>query len=249
MRLTVLGSSASYAGPGQACSGYLVEHGENSLLMDCGNGVVSNLGQVADPLSLDAVLLTHGHPDHVADIYALQALLRYAPEGPREPLDLWVPAGVFERLGALLSERGRAELAEAFVVHELVENETLMVGEIAVTPVRVEHSEETFGLVIETEDGKRMGYTSDTKPCHSALRVAASVNLLLAEATLPERYRGHAPHLTTMEASGLAREAGATRLVLTHVWPTNDREEMLEIATNTYGRGVTVAREFDAFDI
>ena len=111
MRVTVLGSSASYAGPGQACSGYLVEHADVRVLMDCGNGVVANLAAVADPTTLDAVFITHEHPDHFLDIYALAALLRYAPQGPLAPLALWLPPGLFERMGCLLSERGRDELA------------------------------------------------------------------------------------------------------------------------------------------
>lgn len=249
MRLTVLGSSASYAGPGQACAGYLVEHGESKVLLDCGNGVVANLGQVTDPLTLDAVFITHGHPDHFLDIYALQALLRYAPEGPAQPLALWAPSGLFERMGCLLSERGRAELAEAFVVNELVAEETVIVGDMAVTPLLVDHTDTTFAFVLETKDGTRLCYTSDTKPGAAILRAATRATLLLAEATLPERYRGRAPHMTATEAGELAREAGVARLVLTHVWPTNDRNDMLAEASAVFGNAVCIAREFDVFDL
>jgi ribonuclease BN (tRNA processing enzyme) len=128
MRLTVLGSAASYPGPGQACAGYLVEHDETHVLLDCGHGVVSNLGEVIDPLRLDAVFISHDHPDHFADIYALQALLRYAPEGPAEPLALYLPPGLFERMTCLLSERGAAELAAAFLLHDLADGESIRRG-------------------------------------------------------------------------------------------------------------------------
>ena len=79
MRLTVLGSSASYAGPGQASAGYLIEGGDARVLFDCGSGVLAKLQRVADPHGLDAIFITHGHPDHFVDLYGFQALLRYAP--------------------------------------------------------------------------------------------------------------------------------------------------------------------------
>ncbi len=248
MRLTVLGSSASYAGPGQACAGYLVQTPTASVLMDCGNGVLSNLARVLDPLELDAVFITHGHPDHMVDLYALQALLRYAPEGPAAPLRLHAPRGMLERMGTLLSERGSRELAEAFAVVDLTEESTVFVGDLAVTPLQVDHSESAFALVVDHGD-RRLTYTGDTAPSSRALRAATGARLLLAEATLPERYAGAGPHMTASQAGSLAREAGVARLVLTHVWPTNDRTRVEEEARAAFGTAVSVAAEFDTYDI
>ena len=53
MRLTILGSSASYADAGRACSGYLIENAGTRVLLDCGHGVLANLTQVIDPAMLD----------------------------------------------------------------------------------------------------------------------------------------------------------------------------------------------------
>ncbi|MDY0087318.1 MAG: MBL fold metallo-hydrolase [Coriobacteriia bacterium] len=248
MRLTVLGSAASYAGPGQACASHLIEGEEARVLFDCGNGSLANLGAVLDPTTLDAVFVTHCHPDHFLDLYALQALLRYAPDGPCEPLLLCVPYGLFERMGALLSERGRTELAAAFKVHELAEGEAVMVGDLVVTPCRVEHTADSFALVASDGD-VTLCYTSDTALGPGVREAADGCDLLLAEATLPEAYRGRAPHLTAAEAAELARDAGAGELVLTHVWPTNDRERMVEEAAAIFAGPVVVARELDTLEV
>jgi len=246
MRLTVLGSAASYAGPGQACAGHLVETETTRILLDCGNGVLANLARVADPLALDAVFITHGHPDHFLDLYALQALLRYAPEGPADPLPLCLPHGLFEDMRCFLSDRGNAELKAAFVVHDMIEGESVAAGDLLVTPRRVEHTDDAFALVVT--DGKAtLCYTSDTAPGDAVLSAATGCDLLLAEATLPEQYRGRAPHMTAAEAGELARAAGAGELVLTHVWPTNDRKVMAAEARAAFGGPVTVASEFDTF--
>jgi len=98
-------------------------------------------------------------------------------------------------------------------------------------------------------DGASMCYTSDTSPGEHTLRAAKGVDLLVAEATLPEEYAGVAPHLTAVEAGTLAKDAGAGALVLVHIWPTNDRDLTAELASRAYGGPVVVAREFDEFDI
>jgi len=248
MRLTVLGSSASCAGPGQACAGHYVEGGGARVLLDCGNGVLSNLGRVTDPLGLDAVFVTHCHPDHYVDLYGLQSMARYAPEGRAAPIALYLPEGLFERMQLLLSQRGAREFADAFVPLELVHGEAVTIGGLTVTPHLVQHTVPTFALAVDA-DGARLVYTADTAPYGGVSEAARGADLLLAEATLPDRFTGAAPHMTAVEAGELARESDAGALVLVHVWPTNDREQMALQAAESFGHPVTVAREFDEFEI
>jgi ribonuclease BN (tRNA processing enzyme) len=248
MRLTILGSSASYAGARRACAGHYLEAGGARVLFDCGNGVVSNLAVIGDPTSLDAVFVTHSHPDHFADLYCLQAALQYSPQGPVSPIPLFAPPGLTDQLKCLLSERGARAFDDAFVEVDLVAGEPVFLGGLTVTPVLVEHTEPTFGLVAEAE-GLRLGYTADTGLSDGVRRVARGADLLLAEATLPKEYAGTAPHLTAAQAGELAREAEAGALVLVHVWPTNDRRASAQEATATFGAPVVVANEFDVFEI
>ncbi|MBI5231587.1 MAG: MBL fold metallo-hydrolase [Coriobacteriales bacterium] len=248
MRLTVLGSSASYAGPGQACSGHLVQAECSSILLDCGNGVIANLASIMDPARLDAIFVTHEHTDHWVDIYALQALLRYGPDGPAAPIGLFLPEGLFERMQAPLNKRGAEELAEAFVVHHLVDGVEVMAGDCVVTPRRVDHVYPTFAIEVQG-DGARLVYGADTAPGDAILEVARGADLLIAEATLPDRYADAAPHMTPRQAGELGRAAGASQLVLSHLWPSIDREEAAVQATEAFGAPASVAREFDAFEV
>ncbi|HEY5540708.1 MAG TPA: MBL fold metallo-hydrolase [Coriobacteriia bacterium] len=248
MRVTVLGSSASYPGPGRACAGHYVEAAGARVLFDCGNGTIANLARFEDPTRLDAVFITHNHPDHYADIYALLAGLRYAPQGPCGPIPLYLPEGLWERLLCLLSERGATDFAEAFVPTTMASGQGVAVGGLTVTPVAVEHTDPTFAMVAEA-DGARLAYTSDTAVCGGVTEAAKGADLLLAEATLPEGYAGIAPHMTATQAGTLAREAGSKGLALVHVWPTNDRALMARLATEAFGATVVVADEFDVFEI
>lgn len=248
MRLTVLGSAASYPDAGRACAGHLVQAGDTSVLFDCGNGVLSNLGKLIDPTHLAGVFVTHSHIDHFADLYALQAALRYAPTGPMPPLPLHLPRGLFPRMQAVLGDRGAEELASAFEVHELVADEPVVIRALRVTPRRVEHVGEAFALVAEA-GGKRLCYTSDTRPGAAVRAAADGADVLLAEATLPPAFEGRAPHLTPAQAATLAAEVGASALVLTHLWPTVDRAEARATCEAIFSGRVMVADELDSIDL
>lgn len=248
MRVTVLGAAASHAAGGQACAGHLVQAGDASVLFDCGNGVLANAYRVIDPLALDAVFVSHNHPDHYVDLYSMQAMLRYAPDGPRAPMRLFMPGDLFERMQHLLSERGAMEFREAFEVVALRDGEPVHIGPLTVTPHLVEHTDPTFALVADA-DGARLAYTADTGCCDAVREAVRGADLVLAEATLPERYAGASPHLTARQAGEMAREAGAGALVLVHVWPTNDRVQVEQEASEAFGAPVRIAREFDTHEV
>lgn len=248
MRVTVLGSAASHAGRGQACAGHFVEGGDSRVLLDCGNGVLANLYKVADPYSLDAVFVTHNHPDHYCDLYSMQAMLRYAPSGPVPAMPVFMPSELYSRMQGLLSERGAVEFREAFTFAPLEHGVPIEVGRMIVTPHLVDHTEPTFSLRVEA-DGATLVYTSDTAPGERANAAAAGADLLLAEATLPEEYAGVSPHLTAIQAGELAREVGANHVVLVHVWPTNDRALMASAVADAFGGRADVAEELAVYEV
>ena len=86
MRITVLGKSPSWEDAGGACSGYLIEDGATSLLLDCGNGVFSKLRLYRDYTDLDAVLVSHLHADHFLDLVPYAYALTYAPRQQPVPV-------------------------------------------------------------------------------------------------------------------------------------------------------------------
>ncbi|HUZ17291.1 MAG TPA: ribonuclease Z, partial [Spirochaetia bacterium] len=67
--IQVLGAGTILPLPGYGCSGYVVRSGGRPILMDCGSGTLDRLAAAAVPVeSIDLVLITHFHPDHVADL-------------------------------------------------------------------------------------------------------------------------------------------------------------------------------------
>jgi len=248
MRLTVLGSSASFPGPGRACAGHLVSSEGAHVVLDLGNGTLANLSVATDPYAVDAVFVSHLHPDHFLDLFALMAMVRYAPEGTSPAIRVFAPEGLRERMTALVSGHGREDVSAAFEWEVLRDGEPVDVGPIRVTPHAVEHSGPSFAFVVESA-GTRLCYTSDSRPDGAVRRAAAGCDLLLAEATLPEAYAGRAPHMTAAEAAALAVEAGASTLVLTHLWPTVPRNEILDAAAAVFSGRLLLAEELAVVEV
>jgi ribonuclease BN (tRNA processing enzyme) len=71
MRVTFLGTGSAMATPGRAQTGLLLADGDRRLLVDCGSGILGNLSEYADYEAVDALLVTHHHTDHVADLIPL----------------------------------------------------------------------------------------------------------------------------------------------------------------------------------
>jgi ribonuclease BN (tRNA processing enzyme) len=156
--------------------------------------------------------------------------------------------GLLDSMKALLSDRGGRELDEAFVPVALLPRERIVIGDLTVTPFPVEHTDPTFALVIES-DGARLAYTSDTSWGAPAIAAARGADLLLCEATLPEEYADASPHLTASQAGELAREAAVKSMLLTHLWPTNDREVALAQARAEFSGPIALATEFEVHEI
>ena len=78
LNLTVLGCSGTFPGEGGACSGYLVRSPEASLVVDLGAGTLAALQRHLAIGDVDAVVLSHVHPDHWLDLPLLRNAMRYA---------------------------------------------------------------------------------------------------------------------------------------------------------------------------
>ncbi|MDO8915013.1 MAG: MBL fold metallo-hydrolase [Coriobacteriia bacterium] len=248
MDLTILGSSASFPGPGRACAGYLLAAGGTHVVLDLGNGTLSNLSIATDPYALDAVFISHLHADHFLDLFALMAMVRYAPEGTKRPVALFAPEGLEERMGSLMSPSGRSDVAEAFTWTTLRDAEPVEVGAFTLTPYSVEHEGPTFAIRAEA-GGRTLCYTSDSRYSDPVRRASTGCDLLLADATLPAGYAGRAPHMTSAEAGALAAEAGASKLVLTHLWPTVPRGDILDDAQAAFTGNVILAEELASVEV
>jgi len=235
MRVTVLGCSGTYAGPGEACSGYLVESDGVSVLLDTGSGTLAQLGAHLAPERLDAVLVSHSHPDHWVDLPVLRNALRYVIG--HEGLPVYSTA---ETLG-LLSSVAHDHVTPTMALTQIADGSVVRVGHLEIRCSRTEHPPETLGFCVH--DGRStVAYSADSGPGWGFAEFGRPVDLGLCEATFRLGHETDVPvHMNAHEAGTMARESGTGRLVITHLLPGADREGARLEAEDAYGAPVDVA--------
>jgi ribonuclease BN (tRNA processing enzyme) len=234
VRLTVIGCSGSYPGPDSPASCYLLESGDTRLLLDLGNGALGALHRYADPLSVDAVLISHLHADHCLDLCGYYVLRKYHPAGPQPRLPVWGPTDTPGRMARAYDLPEDPGMSHEFDFRSWRPGEPVTVGPFTVEPVPMDHPVEAYGLRISA-DGAVLAYTGDTGRCDALDSLARSADLLLAEASFREGDENpEAVHLTGADCGRVAADAGVGRLVITHVPPWFDPHEMLAEAKATW---------------
>jgi ribonuclease BN (tRNA processing enzyme) len=236
MRLTVLGGCGVWPAAGQACGGYLVEHDGFRLLVDPGYAVVPRLLERVDAPEVDAVLVSHGHADHCADLHPLLRA-RVMREAPAPPLAVHALPGAVDRVLAL-----DTTVQEAHAVREFAAGDRFEVGPFQVDTWALPHFLPDAGLRLAA-GGRVLAYTGDSGPSPALVDLARGADLFLAEATFPEEVPADsAAYLSSARQAGeVAARAGAGRLLLTHLQPGADRAAAEAAARRGYGGEVAVA--------
>lgn len=208
-----------------------MESGGFRLVLDLGYGTLPRLQELW-PDRVDAVVITHEHPDHCADLHGLFRAHHY---GHRGRLPLYCPPGVLERLQGLEPE---VPLRGVFDVHPLPG--TYEVGPFTLTGVDLPHFVPNAGIRLQAD--RVLAYTGDTGPAPALAELGRDADLFIVEAT--DRPGDNSGLLmTATEAGRWAEAAGAHRLMLAHFWPGNDRAAAVEAARRTFTGEVLAAAE------
>jgi len=248
MQVTVLGCNAAFPRAGGACSGFLVDGGGAKVWIDAGNGTFSNLQRVASWRDLDAMIITHGHADHISDMLPLMYAMGLDDNPPDEPLAVYAPTEVKARLTALLGGGRSSELfAKVFAFHPLAGD--FRVKDLSVRPFRTEHPIDCFGLRLSAEN-RDVVYTSDTAFFPDLVPACAEADLLIAEATyVGDVSADGGVHMWARETGRLARDAKVKRLVLTHIWATFDPAQAEAEARESYDGPLEAALEGKVYTV
>lgn len=243
LKIVILGENGPYPAPGGATTGILVQTEEGSFVIDLGSGVLSQLLRHLSLDQLSAVILTHHHHDHTADVGVLKyAIMSERARGRRRtPLTVYANREPKE-------DFARIHFPPHLLAEPLTPSSQLQLCGARVTFAAVKHALPCLAVAVEKE-GKKFVFSADTGPCPEIVQLAEGADLFLCEASWLVKDEG-APeigHLTTWQAAEIAREAQVKDLCLTHLYPGYDREEIRQEGTAYFGGPVHIAKQDMSF--
>ncbi len=247
MRLRIVGSSPAMPRPGSACSSYLLRTATAAVLLDAGSGAAGKLQLALRYENLDAIVISHMHPDHFFDLVPFRYGLKYGEASRAEPMPLWLPpggAGVLTALSRLICGDDDPDFFTAvFALREYDPAHTLTIADLRLSFRRTRHYVAAFSIRGDCGDAS-IAYSADTAPCESVVEHARDSALFLCEAALglgtEEGERGHA---SAREAGEMAARARVKRLVLTHYPATCAIEDLIAEAKRAFSGPVSVAED------
>jgi ribonuclease BN (tRNA processing enzyme) len=245
--VTVLGTSGSYPGPGSACSGYLLRYRDFNLWLDAGPGTMANLQTHIGLDAVDAIVLSHQHPDHWSDLDGFFVACRYVQT--RSQVPIYAPAGLRDLM------RSGHDTESTFTWHDITDKAVVEVGPLHLSFSRTDHPPETLAVRVDTTtkvgapagapDGlpnRTFGYSADTGSGWSLEALGSGLGLAVCEATFLHDREGTSPHLSARQAGESARAAGVERLLISHIWPIVDPKESAAEASEAFGAPVECAQ-------
>ncbi|AOZ93711.1 MBL fold metallo-hydrolase [Paenibacillus crassostreae] len=230
MEVKILGYWGGYPSAGGATAGYLVDTGEGQILLDCGSGVMSKLVLHTHVEKLDAVILSHLHHDHTADMGILQYAVTGAIRTGRmnKTLPLYAPAEPANMLDMLYGDHSTITVIEP--------NLTVLIAGAQVEFVPVLHTIPCYAIRI-TYKGKVLVYSGDTSYCESLVDLAKDADIFLCEATICEgsMHTTGIGHMNASQAGSIASKANVKKLILVHLPGDGDLEFMQRSASIAFG--------------
>ncbi|RMF58929.1 MAG: MBL fold metallo-hydrolase [Calditrichaeota bacterium] len=244
MELTIIGSGTGALTAERGPSGYVLRHEHEIFLLDGGTGTLLKCLQAGVSYQdIDKLFYTHLHPDHTGDLIPFLFATKYTPGFiRRKRLEIFGPVGfkAFLARAVELYEMALLEGGYEISMQEL-DDSVVELESLVVETRRVKHSRNAIGYRFSGGDGVLV-YSGDTDTCDAIIELARNADLLVLECSFPDDMKVEG-HLTPREAGHIAAQAGAKRLILTHLYPVCVEEEILASCQQVFDGEVHIARD------
>jgi ribonuclease BN (tRNA processing enzyme) len=223
----------------------LLQTDKTRVLLDLGIGACAKLQLAIDYALLDAIVVSHMHPDHFFDLVPLRYGLKYGDPRPSHGLPLWIPPGgrkTLQSLSELIEGAGETGFfGDVFQIAEYDPAQPLLVNDVQLRFRQTEHYINAFAIRLES-NGASLTYSADTAPCDAIVDHARGADIFLCEAALGlGSEEGERGHTSAEEAGAMASRAGARRLILTHYPAAYAPEALIAAAQQKFNGPIDAA--------
>ncbi len=250
MKLTILGSGTNVH-PTRAAAGYLVET-DQSLLFDFGPRTLKNLIQAGvNRHTIRHILFSHFHADHFADFvhFFFDAVFYSKFIGKRPDLTIMGPRGTRKLFRIMLKNFPGFSSARFKTTIREVKDQTFTIGKTRITARTVEHSKRLHCLGYRIAyGGKVLAYSGDSMYCKSLIELCQKADVAVLDCSFPANKPGP-NHLHAGDCGRVAREAGVTRLVLSHFYPIAERYNVKQQAARHFTGRIIQARDLTTLTV
>lgn len=249
--LILLGSGTCVPQTDSYASGHIVRFAGKTILLDCGTGILRRMAEAGiDYKTIDAICLTHFHPDHISDLAPFFLAVQYTPGFRRtKPLRIFGPHGLNNFIQLLGDMYGNWLKNPVFPLElQEISRDSFFLTSLQIHSAPVEHSQTAVAYRIETPDGRSITYSGDTDFTPALIELAAGTDLLLLECSFPQSMK-MAGHLTPEEAADIAGEAECKKLVLVHLYPVFGRNDPAQTVRNKFKGEVVLGKDLMRFQI
>ncbi|KAK2594474.1 hypothetical protein QQS21_007821 [Conoideocrella luteorostrata] len=247
-QVEVLGSQAAYPTLQQPCSGFLLTWDDWTAVLDLGYGTLQGLLVRIPDGRVNAIVITHDHPDHWLDLHALFRLLLYGPQdNTKAKIALYCTFGVVNKMRFLEPD---VTLEDVFDISIMEDRREFRTGQFQLIGFLLPHRVPNIGVRLSVLQRNAtyepiLAYTGDTGPTPTLEELGKGVRVYIMDSTDWQGEESKAVEerklLQSEEAGTFASAAGARMLLLTHFRPGNDREKSRELAKRSFGEDVLIA--------
>ena len=252
MKLTIVGAAGSMSGPTSAASCYLLQTEVDgrtwSVAFDLGPGAFGQMWRYLDPRHLDAMVFSHCHADHMADVVSLLVYRKWYPGGPLRQMPVFGPEETAKRVADIDGWANQDDLKDVFDFHVMTPEESTQVGPFQIQAFPGNHTVPSFGFRVHDGTGL-FAYTGDTDSCEAMVEMAKDADLLLSECGFTNADTARGIHLDGTRAGVLASEADVGQLVITHVQPWTDRDVVRSEVVGTWDGPLSFAEPGTTYQI
>ncbi len=234
----------------RSSAGTWLRFGNVQALLDPGPGTLVRCAASRprlDPSKLDAIFLSHRHLDHSNDVNVMIEAM--TDGGFKQRGHLFAPADALDDDPVVL-QYVRPFLEE---IQVLKEGGTYLFGDVKVrTPVRHEHTAETYGLIFETPGLPSVAFVVDTRYFDGLVDAYAGVDVLILNVVRYDRRKPqpNIMHLNVEDAERLISEIQPRVAVLTHFGMTMVRAKPWVVAEElSQATGVRVGAASDGMTL
>lgn len=235
MKITVLGPWGAYPKAGEATAGYLLEYENEKILIDCGSGVLAQLQKKLKLSELTAVIISHTHFDHIADLGCLQYACLI-------DMDLGLRLSVLPIYIANESNDGKYKALKGTELKSISVEAALIINGLHFSFFKTFHGAYCLAVKIQCKE-QTLVYTADTFYDESLVEFFAAADVILAETSFykeivdAKKYG----HMNSAEVGRLALQANAGKVILTHLPHFGELEKLALEVGETYKGQIELA--------